>query len=1177
MCNEKINTLIGKTPLHIHTNTTTGGFVQRMGETFYHIAHYDQMPPFFMSLVSSADHWLFIASTGGLTAGRINANSALFPYETEDKITAHSELTGSKTIVRVTRSGRTQLWEPFSSRYGDLYRVERHLYKSACGSKLLFEEINHDLQLTYRYAWRMGDRFGFFKSGWLVNDGEPCQIDLLDGLQNILPFGASVQLQTTMSSLLHAYKRSELDPETGLGIFALSATLTDRAEPSESLMATVAWQVGLDNPVHLLSTEQVDGFRHGRFPTPEHDICGQPGAYLTASSFTLAANETKQWHIAADVNYDHTAVTRLRRFLRQEPAAITAAIEADVDQNTADLMRYVAAADGLQRSAQQETAVHHFANVLFNIMRGGIFINGYQVERDDFLDFVRTRNRPVLARHADWFHSLPESIAIHDLYALADENGDPNVIRLSHEYLPLTFSRRHGDPSRPWNWFSINLKNADGSPRLDYQGNWRDIFQNWEPLALAYPDFVEGMIAKFLNATTADGYNPYRVTRDGIEWEVPEPDNPWSNIGYWSDHQIIYLQKLLEIAEQVHPGAISRLWNWPVFAYADVPYRLRPYPQMLADWYNTIDFDWEAEEATETAVTQMGTDGRLLRDENGQVIHATMTEKLLSLLLAKLANLVPEGGIWMNTQRPEWNDANNALVGKGMSVVTAAYLRRFIVFWQAKLADGEAHFMVNKNLADLFHAIHTVFDRFQPHLAGGFSPQARRAMMDGLGTAVTDYRHTLYTQGIPGEQVPINAADLRDFLTLAQRYIEETLHANKRPDGLYHAYNVLKLDGTQINADDTDNQKNNPRSSVKSVSPQAHIEHLYLMLEGQVAMLSSGLLTPEESLALLRSLRHSSLYRADQHTYMLYPYRRLPGFLQKNNIPAEKVAASQLAKALAEAGDVRLLARDDDGVFHFNGRFRNANDAARVLDELAQEPEFAELVQAERGFILDLFEETFNHRAFTGRSGTFFAYEGLGSIYWHMVSKLLLAAMEAYQQAVAQQADAATVQALADAYYDIRAGLGFNKSPKAYGAFPTDPYSHTPWGNGARQPGMTGMVKEEILTRWGELGVSVQAGQLRFAPTLLKADEFVPEPTDFTYVDVTGQPQTLSLPPQSLAFTFCQTPVVYTLGEENKIEVVWRNGRCQTFTGCQLDKPVSEHILDRDGQVEVVRVTIGNL
>ena len=34
----------------------------------------------------------------------------------------------------------------------------------------------------------------------------------------------------------------------------------------------------------------------------------------------------------------------------------------------------------------------------------------------------------------------------------------------------------------------------------------------------------------------------------------------------------------------------------------------------------------------------------------------------------------------MNTQRPEWNDANNALVGHGLSVVTLAHLRRYLAF-----------------------------------------------------------------------------------------------------------------------------------------------------------------------------------------------------------------------------------------------------------------------------------------------------------------------------------------------------------------------------------------------------------------------------------------------------------------------------------------------------------------
>ncbi|MGR5542581.1 hypothetical protein ACPV5V_28945, partial [Vibrio campbellii] len=80
--------------------------------------------------------------------------------------------------------------------------------------------------------------------------------------------------------------------------------------------------------------------------------------------------------------------------------------------------------------------------------------------------------------------------------------------------------------------------------------NWRDIFQNWEAMALSYPGFIHSFIAKFVNASTVDGYNPYRITKDGVDWELLEPDDPWSNIGYWGDHQIIYLLKFLELADK---------------------------------------------------------------------------------------------------------------------------------------------------------------------------------------------------------------------------------------------------------------------------------------------------------------------------------------------------------------------------------------------------------------------------------------------------------------------------------------------------------------------------------------------------------------------------------------------------------------------------------------------------
>ena len=535
-----------------------GGYVEMLGETYYCIRHYDQMPPFFMSVVSSSDHWLFISSTGGLSAGRANAESALFPYYTDDKLTENAGNTGHVAVFRVMKDGHRYLWEPFSDRYAGLYALERNLYKNVAGDKLVFEEVNQDLGLAYSTAWRTSDRYGFVMTGRLRNDSiEVRAVELVAGLQNLLPYGATTALQSTFSNLLNGYKRNELEPGTGLGMFGLSSTLTDLAEPSESLKATTVWQVGFENPGYLLSTRQLDDFRRGKAIVTERDVRGRRGAYLVSAAVDLAAGQEREWHVVAEVNQDSVAVAALINGLGRDETTLKQDVERDIADGTRELVSIVAAADGLQVSGDRMAAAHHFANVLFNTMRGGIFVDNYTIDRADLVDFVRVRNRPVLAAEQAFFEALPDTISAAELQARAEQTGGASLRRLCSEYLPLTFSRRHGDPSRPWNQFSINLRKPDGTRRLDYQGNWRDIFQNWEALLWSYPEFIEDVIGTFVNATTADGYNPYRVTRDGAEWEAPAPDDPWANIGYWSDHQIIYLQKLLEMSAQLPSRGVA--------------------------------------------------------------------------------------------------------------------------------------------------------------------------------------------------------------------------------------------------------------------------------------------------------------------------------------------------------------------------------------------------------------------------------------------------------------------------------------------------------------------------------------------------------------------------------------------------------------------------------------------
>ena len=223
-----------------------------------------------------------------------------------------------------------------------------------------------------------------------------------------------------------------------------------------------------------------------------------------------------------------------------------------------------------------------------------------------------------------------------------------------------------------------------------------------------------------------------------------------------------------------------------------------------------------------------------------------------------------------------------------------------------------------------------------------------------------------------------------------------------------------------------------------------------------------------------------------------------------------------------------------------------------------------------------MFEDLFNHKAFTGRSGTFFGYEGLGSIYWHMVSKLLLAAQECCLKAAAEGESPELIGKLLEHYYEINEGIGVHKSPSLYGAFPTDPYSHTPAGKGAQQPGMTGQVKEDILSRFGELGVFVKNGQLYFNPCLLRKSDFLDEPGTFEYVDVHQEHRQIPLEKGSLSFTYCQVPMVYTMASENKLTIVHQDHTTSILNDLIVDKINSKKVFERTGEIIQLHVHINS-
>lgn len=488
-------------------------------------------------------------------------------------------------------------------------------------------------------------------------------------------------------------------------------------------------------------------------------------------------------------------------------------------------------------------------------------------------------------------------------------------------------------------------------------------------------------------------------------------------------------------------------------------------------------------------------------------------------------------------------------------MVTLYHLRRYVGFLQRFMQDASEDLTISTEVATWLCRVATVLEDYRPLLKDGpVSDEDRKSPMDALGNAFGEYRQKVYATGFSGQR-RCRLADVHRLLAAACEHLDHAIANNRRTDGLYQSYNLLAIS-----------------------TKRASVANSREMLEGQVAILASGALDGRESLDLIETLFSSLMYRPDQDSFMLYPAQPLPLFLNKNIVPSEHVERTALLKELLSCGDGRIITRDTEGKYRFAGGLRNAAVLEKELDLLGSRPEWVTKVAADRQAVMDIYEEVFNHKAFMGRSSRMYSYEGIGCIYWHMVAKLLLAVQECYVRACTVGESPEVQRGLAQAYHRVRHGLGFNKSVREYGTFPTDPYSHTPAHSGAQQPGMTGQVKEEILTRFGELGIVIQDGQVSFRPRLLRQDEFVSEPRSWQYCGLDGQWHELMLEPRSLAFTYCQVPVVYRMdGVPGELWVTTADGSVYRLAGSDLGAEFSRELLDRSGRITMIMVTISRL
>ncbi len=80
----------------------------------------------------------------------------------------------------------------------------------------------------------------------------------------------------------------------------------------------------------------------------------------------------------------------------KDPLTLRTRLTHDVDRETEQLKKIVAHADGLQLPGQTANTSRHFSNVLFNVMRGGVFeaYHVMSVEGPDRISIARLYETP---------------------------------------------------------------------------------------------------------------------------------------------------------------------------------------------------------------------------------------------------------------------------------------------------------------------------------------------------------------------------------------------------------------------------------------------------------------------------------------------------------------------------------------------------------------------------------------------------------------------------------------------------------------------------------------------------------------------------------------------------------------------------------------------------------------
>ncbi|MCQ9206001.1 MAG: hypothetical protein NG737_06795 [Omnitrophica bacterium] len=507
----------------------------------------------------------------------------------------------------------------------------------------------------------------------------------LDGLSRIIPFGSNNFLLKNMSHTLQAWMHSLL--EENLALFRLLVDPGDGSRTKyieganynysfyEDRRRKISPQIIIDPGLifgHDMSYSLPVNFTGKNFKLPRQQIdCGKTPCSFTYFKWSLPANQERTLYSIFGASFK---ADMIKRFIKD--------LDADFlikkDQENTSLIKAVKS-NAYCLSALKEFDSYVQQTYLDNVLRGGY---------------------PYCSGSFD--------SGIHD----ARKGTYPGKSQ-EHNEAYYIFSRKHGDLERDYNHFHLLP-----SYFSEGEANYRDINQNRRMDLFFEPSLKNKNVVYFLNFIKIDGYNPLTIQGEKLFFpenqaqillrefgikdqrllemmidgfylgdffklmeeeriELSRKKDLMSALlkksgripqalhgeGYWIDHWHYNLD-LIESFLYFYPDEHKELFLDKEFIFWDDAYRVkersRRYVLRSGKVYQGESIELNKEK--ESAISQREGFKNALRTRKGEIYKTNLISKLLVLILNKASTLDPEGiGIEMEADKPGWCDSLNGL------------------------------------------------------------------------------------------------------------------------------------------------------------------------------------------------------------------------------------------------------------------------------------------------------------------------------------------------------------------------------------------------------------------------------------------------------------------------------------------------------------------------------------